>query len=552
MPKPSNRSTAIARKFVIPASLAVAAAAVGAAAFLWPHHPSNTKEWAVVKRYCFDCHNYEEQAGGRYFDRMSPDKIAANAETWEAAIKKLNSGLMPPPGGPHPDAQTVAGLVSWLENQIDAGPGAPPGRVSLHRLNRREYAHAIHDLLALDIDPAKWLPDDNVKGNFDNNADALQVSPAFVNQYIEAASEIAREAVGDAKAPPLATVYGDPANMIISLPPTGAPGTGRQQHYIPGMPFGTRGGFSVEHDFPAAGEYELTIGDMALAREVPRMEFKNTVVALLDGKEFYRTNIGGEADHKAIDQHLDPAVAAVNDRLRKIRFRAPAGQHTLTVTFVRRSFAESDERIRTIAIEGGQERIQAAHALEIRGPLTVFGLDGSPSRKKIFICRPSEGADTACATQIVENVAARAFRRPVTDDDLKPLMAFYEAGYRQGGFDTGVENALAAILASPDFLYIAEAGGRSGTATLTDLELASRLSFFLWGSLPDQELLKLAETSRLSEPGVLAAQVKRMLADDRAKSLTDDFAFQWLGLAKLDTIVPDRAAFPQASGLLDP
>ncbi|HEX5420360.1 MAG TPA: DUF1592 domain-containing protein, partial [Gammaproteobacteria bacterium] len=269
--------------------------------------------------------------------------------------------------------------------------------------------------------------------------------------------------------------------------------------------------------------------------------------------------IGGEADHKAIDQHLDPAVAAVNARLRKIRFRAPAGQHTLTVTFVRRSFAESDERIRTIALEGGQERIQAAHALEIRGPLKVFGLNGSPSRKKIFICHPTEGADTACATQIVANIAARAFRRPVTDEDLKPLMAFYDAGYREGGFDKGVENALAAILASPNFLYIAEAGNpsarpgdRHGVDALTDLELASRLSFFLWGSLPDQELLKLAEASRLSEPSVLAAQVKRMLADDRAKSLTDDFAFEWLGLAKLDTIVPDRAAFPQASGLYDP
>ena len=159
--------------------------------------------------------------------------------------------------------------------------------------------------------------------------------------------------------------------MVISLPPQGAPGTGRQQHYIPGMPFGTRGGFSIEHDFPADGEYELTIGDMALAREVPRMEFKNTVIALLDGKEFYRTNIGGEEDHKAIDQKLDPAVAEINGRLRKIRFHAPAGQHTLAVTFVHRSFAESDERIRTIALEGGQERIQAAHALEIRGPLSV-------------------------------------------------------------------------------------------------------------------------------------------------------------------------------------
>ncbi len=460
---------------------------------------------------------------------------------------------MPPAGRPRPDARAVSELVAWLEHEIDTAAAEPaPGRVSLHRLNRREYAHAIRDLLALDIDPAKWLPDDNVKGHFDNDADALQVSPSFVSQYIEAAREIAAEAVGDRRAPPITTTYGDPANMVISLPPRGAPGTGRQQHHIEGMPFGTRGGFTVEHDFPADGEYELTIGDMALAREVPRMEFRNTVVALLDGKEFYRTNIGGEADHKAIDQRLDPAVEEINDRLRKIRFKATAGQHKLSVTFVQRSFAESDERIRTLAVEGGQVRIQAAHALQIRGPLSVTGLSDSPSRKKIFVCKPAEAPERPCATEIVANLAERAFRRPVTNADLDPLMAFYDAGYREGGFERGVRDALSAILASPNFLYRAETGDRPGTVRLPDLELASRLAFFLWGSLPDEPLLKLAEASRLSRPDVLAAQVKRMLADERADALVDDFAFQWLGLAKLDTIVPDRARFPQASGLLDP
>src|SRR5947208_5507246 len=213
--------------------------------------------------------------------------------------------------------------------------------------------------------------------------------------------------------------------MVISLPPQGEPGTGRQQHHIDGMPFGTRGGFTAEHNFPADGEYELTIGDMALAREVPRMEFENTVIALLDGREFYRTTIGGEADHKAIDQRLDPAVEEINGRLRKIRFRAPAGQHRLAITFVQRSFAESDERVRTIAIEGGQERIQAAHALQIRGPLSVTGLSASASRSKIFLCHVDT---TACAGRIVENLARHAFRRPVTAEDLTPLMAFYKSG----------------------------------------------------------------------------------------------------------------------------
>jgi hypothetical protein len=485
---------------------------------------------------------------------MSPDRIAEDAETWEAAIRKLRGGLMPPAGEPRPDRRTVARLVSWLENEIDTAASEPaPGRVSLRRLNRREYAHAIRDLLALDIDSAALLPEDNVEGHFDNNADALQVSPAFVDQYIDAAREIALEAVGDLDAPPVTTTYGDVANMVISLPPRGAPGTGRQQHHIEGMPFGTRGGFIVEHNFPADGEYELTIGDMALAREVPRMEFDNTVVALLDGEEFYRTHIGGEADHKAIDQLLDPAVEAINGRLRKIRFRATAGQHKLAVTFIHRSFAESDERIRTIALEGGQERIQAAHALQIRGPLSVTGISDSASRKKIFICHPASAPEERpCAADIVKNLAERAFRRPATESDLDGLMAFYAAGHDEGGFERGVRDALSAILASPYFLYRAEPAQGSGAVTLTDLELASRLSFFLWSSLPDAELLELAEASRLSEPDVLAEQVKRMLADERATSLVDDFAFQWLDIARLDEIVPDRRQFPQASGLLDP
>jgi hypothetical protein len=492
-------------------------------------------------------------AGGRAFDRLSPDHIAADAETWELAIRKLRGGLMPPAGGPRPDGETVEELAAWLASEIDAAADEPaPGRVSLRRLNRREYEHAIRDLLALDIDAAEYLPDDNVEGHFDNDADALQVSPAFVTQYIDAARAIALEAVGDPKALPIATQYGDPANMVISLPPDGAPGTGLQQHHLPGMPFGTRGGFVVKHNFPADGEYELTIGDMALAREVPRMEFENTVVVLLDGEELYRTKIGGEADHKAIDQTLDPAVEAINNRLRKIRFNATAGQHVLAVTFVHRSFAESDERTRTAALEGGQERIQAAHALQIRGPLSVTGVGDSSSRSKIFVCEPTESSDERrCATEIVTQLAERAFRRPVTDDDLGSLMSFYDAGARDGGFDSGVRDALSAILASPHFIYRAESGDGQGVIELSDLELASRLSFFLWSSLPDQELLELAEAQRLGDAGVLAKQVRRMLADERAKSLVTDFAFQWLDVAKLDEIVPDRGQFPHASGLLD-
>jgi mono/diheme cytochrome c family protein len=545
----SRGGSAISTKAVISvAALGVAAAAIGGGAYLWQSHTTEA-QWAVVERYCFECHNRDDMAGGRAFDRLSPDRIALDAETWELAIRKLRGGLMPPAGGPRPDAETVDGLVAWLADEIDAEAEPAPGRVAMRRLNRREYTYAVRDLLSLEVDAAALLPQDNVEGYYDNNADALQVSPAFVSQYVDAARAIALEAVGNREAPPIKTTYGDPENMVISLPPSGAPGTGRQQHHLPGMPFGTRGGFVVTHNFPADGEYELTIGDMALAREVPRMEFENTVVVLLDGEEVYRTNIGGEADHKAIDTRLDPAVEEINNRLRRIPFAATAGQHDLAVTFVHRSYAESDERTRTIALEGGQERIQAAHALEIRGPLTVTGIGDSPSREKIFICRPVDTPDErTCATNIVTNLAERAFRRPVEEADVASLMAFYDAGFEQGGFETGVRDALSAVLASPHFIYRPE----TGEGMLTDLELASRLSFFLWSSLPDGELLEVAEAGRLSDRRVLQQQVRRMLADDRAQSLVEDFAFQWLDVAKLDEIVPDRGQFPQASGLLDP
>src|SRR5690606_33010801 len=342
----AGRGAISVKRSTVLASVGIAAAAVGATIVATRVGPGE-ESWATVESYCFDCHNRTDRTAGLAFDSMSPEHIAADAQTWEAAIRKLRGGLMPPAGAPRPETEAVAELVSWLEDEIDSAAAVAPGRVSMRRLNRREYEYAIRDLLALEVDAAALLPEDNVEGYFDNNADALQVSPAFVDQYVYAARQVAIEAVGNLDALPETITYGDPANMVISLPPQGAPGTGRQQHHIEGMPFGTRGALIVTHTSPPAGEDELTIGDMALAREVPRMEFENTVVALLDGEEFYRTNIGGEADHKAIDQRLDPAVEEINNRLRKIRFKATAGQHQLAVTFVHRSFAESDERIRT-------------------------------------------------------------------------------------------------------------------------------------------------------------------------------------------------------------
>ncbi len=519
-------------------------------------------EWGAIQKYCTECHNATDWAGSVAFDTMSADQVPADAKVWEDAIQKLRGGFMPPPNAKtHPRPQVVKGLISWLETTLDRAETTPsPGRVPLRRLNRREYANAVRDMLGLAVDPAALLPvDDHPKDGFDTDAASLTVSPDFLDQYVNAARVVAAEAVGNPKAPAVTTTFGSVADMKISLQVFGHPGEGDQQEYRDGMPFGTRGGMSAEYVFPADGDYALTIGDLALGRDVPLMEYDNTVVALLDGKEFFRTHIGGELDDKAIDQKQQAAVEAINDRLRNIRFHATEGPHRIAITFVHRDFAESDERTRESEPEGGIARVQKVHAFQIRGPLAVTGMSDSPTRKRIFLCHPASAAEeTPCARRIITHLAELAFRRPVTEQDLHPLMAFYEAGHRNGGFEAGVRDALSAILASPFFLYRVETPSpqvRTGTVpegTLSDLSLASRLSFFLWSSIPDEELLQVAERHELSHPDVLEREVLRMLADPRAKSLTDDFAFQWLNVAGLDEIVPDRALFPWATGPLDP
>lgn len=517
----------------------------------------------VVGKYCEKCHNTTDWAGGVAFDTLSADNVADDAETWEKAVRKLRGGLMPPPGNPQPSHEQVASTITWLEQQLDAAQAGHPyaGDVTIHRLNRKEYANAVRDLLGVQVDVSTLLPADDVHDGFDNIAASLQVSPAFLDQYLEAARVVALEAVGNPKARPLAVIYGPPGDMkaygdISGVEKRGTPGAGTQRFHRDGFPFGTRGGMSVEHEFPADGEYTLTIGELAAGRLVPNMEYRNTIVALLDGREFFRTTIGGAEDLKAIDQGQDPAANEINKRLQDIRFHATAGAHRVIVTFLERTLAESDERLRTVAAVGGQERQLAIHAFQLRGPLSTSGVSDFASREKIFSCRPREQSEEeACATQIVSSLARRAFRRPVSDAEVARLMVFYRASRAGGDFERGVRDALSAILASPYFLYRTESArgtDANGMRTLNDIELASRLSFFLWSSVPDEELLNLATAGKLHEPAALQQQVGRMLADERAGSLVTNFAFQWLNLAKLDEIVPDPVLFPYASGQLDP
>jgi mono/diheme cytochrome c family protein len=521
-------------------------------------------QWKLVEDYCFKCHNTDDWAGSVAFDTMSATDIPQDGKVWESAIKKLKSGLMPPPGEKQMEGKAVANMIAFLETTLDSAQAKPhAGYIPLRRLNRREYANSIRELTGLKIDAATYLPQDELKDDFDTNAEVLRITPSFLDQSVASARALALLAVGDAKSVALETTYGPVPNMILSLAARAAPGSGNQQKYKDGMPFGTRGGMAVDHVFPADGEYVLSIGDMALARTVPNMEFENIIIALLDGKEFWRTSLGGEDDHKSIDQRLDDGTARINNRLKDIHFTATQGQHEVAVTFLRRSYAEQDDRSASPGhsddgrgfnvLEGGQQRVPAVHAMFIKGPVKITGMTDSISRQKIFICHPANVAEEpTCARKIVSNLAQKAFRRPVGDEDVNPLMRFYDKARKDGhSFDVGIRDSLSAVLASPLFLYRAEAAVEEGSRELNDLELASRLAFFIWSSLPDDELLTLAAKNQLSKPAVLKAQVRRMIRDDRGISLTRDFAFQWLNVAKVDAIVPAAGQFGFASGVYD-
>jgi len=526
-----------------------ASAAPGASATsggTYPAAAKSARHWDMLTQYCVDCHNFEDWAGGIAFDTMNADGVPENAKTWETVVEKLRGGMMPPPEKPRPDNKEIASFVSWLETYLDQAAAAHPrpGYVPLHRLNRKEYAHAVEDLLGLEIDPAAVLPEDNVSEGFDNVAGALQVSPTFMEQYVSAARVVVEKAMGQRQVAPSATTYS-------------VEDAGTQQTHIEGLPLGTRGGMLVEHNFPTDGEYELNIANMAQALWVYNLEFENHLIVTLDGKLLYETTIGGEADIKAIDQDQDPAVAAINKRLKNIRFMTTAGLHKIGLTFVRRSFAESDDRLQSLVPGGGQDRVLRVSSFEVSGPYEITGLSMDGLRRNIFTCYPHAAAEEdACAQSILSRFAERAYRRPVTERDMAPVMAFYDRGKTQDGFEHGVRMGLTRILASPNFLYRAEtvpAGVTAGEVfEISDLELASRLSFFLWSGLPDAELRQVAEEGRLRDKAVLEAQVKRMLADPRARTLATNFAYQWLQLSKLDDVTPDADIFPYASGAADP
>jgi Protein of unknown function (DUF1592)/Protein of unknown function (DUF1588)/Protein of unknown function (DUF1585)/Protein of unknown function (DUF1595)/Protein of unknown function (DUF1587)/Planctomycete cytochrome C len=494
----------------------------------------------VLDKYCVTCHNQRLKTGGLALDAMDLAKVPAQAEVWEKVIRKLRSGTMPPAGIPRPDAATYKNLASWLETQID--PAAEPyaGRPILHRLNRSEYANAVRDVLALDIDAGSLLPPDDAAFGFDNISDALGVSPSLQEHYIDAALKIAALAVGDPKIAPGSETWRIRQDLS-------------QDQHVNGLPLGTVGGTKVSYNFPLDGEYSFQANLYRTNLNIMRgLESPHQVEFAIDGRRIHLASMGGKEDLASLFEKPTDTGDAVDARLR-VRVPVKAGPHVVTVAFLADPDAVEPARLQPYIRSSvdnfdwsGSPHLQA---LTIAGPFHPAGASDTPSRLRIFVCHPEgKSREDACARQIVSTLARRAYRQPVTDPDLETLLKFYRSGKQDGGFEGGIEFALQRILASPKFLFRVErdptgiAGGSS--YPISDTELASRLSFFLWSSIPDDELLRLASEGKLKDPAVFDRQVRRMLADPKSRSLVDNFAGQWLQLRNLRNVQPNTDLFP--------
>ena len=496
---------------------------------------------AVVEHYCYDCHDQAGQEAGLTLEGADLTQIGAHAEVWEKVARKLRGRMMPPPGEPHPDEQTYGGFVAYLEKNLDAAAreNPNPGRASIRRLNRTEYGNSVRALLALDVDAAELLPADDEGYGFDNIADILRVSPSLLEQYLAASAKVAALAVGDSDTHAVMSVYRAPSDLA-------------QGEHVEGLPLGTRGGILIHHDFPLDAEYGF---DVFLLRNIvgymTGLEWPHELEIAIDGERVFLENVGGKQDNAMSDANMSAAANAIDARLRKRQF-VLAGPHDVTVTFLEKSAAETQEPLelhtRNLDLQD-MNGIPVLDYVNITGPFNARGAGTTPSRQRIFTCEPATAADEiSCATEILSTLAHRAYRRPVTEQDVALLLRFFADGRKRGTFDAGVESALRLILSSPSFLFRDEkepAGVAPGTLyAVDDLSLASRLSYFLWSGPPDDELLALAEKGKLHETAAYRAQVKRMLADPRANALVDDFAAQWLYLRNLRSVHPDVEQFP--------
>jgi mono/diheme cytochrome c family protein len=546
---------------------------------------------ALLSQYCVTCHSQKLKTGGLVLETLDLSNVGHDAETWEKVVRKVRTGMMPPAGARRPDRPALDAFAAGLEASLDrsAEKEPNPGTTLLHRMNRVEYANAIRDLLAVDIDPAAYLPADDSDNGFDNIAEALGISPALMERYVGAAAKISRVAIGDPGISPLATTYKVHGDLT-------------QTDTIEGAPPGTRGGIVIHHNFPLDGEYDFKVSLLKVGfgpifagqadGEQLEVSVNGQRVKLfdLDPVPFYymraRTQggpeqggagrgqggqgraaaAGGKIELKApapldLDEPpVEERVAMTQNAHLDLRLRMKAGPQTILVTFLKRTSAVVDDllikpsattRDVNVGVQYGYTSVPHLAAVDIVGPYSPTGSGDTPSRRLIFTCHPSKPEEELkCARQIISTMVRRAYRRPVIDADLEPLLSFYQSTRNgpKGTFDTAIEMALRRILADPEFVFRFERDPAKvpdgGVYRISDVELASRLSFFLWSSIPDDELLNLASQGKLADPAVLAQQTRRMLADPRARSLVSDFAGQWLYLRELKNSIPDANSYP--------
>jgi hypothetical protein len=492
---------------------------------------------ALVNQYCAYCHNDKLKSGGMGLTKLDVSHPEQDAELAEKAIRKVRAGLMPPPGMPRPPAPALKAFATSLEASIDqvAALRPNPGRPALHRLNRTEYGNSIRDLLGVTVDVSPLLPADDMSHGFDNMADVLSLSPALMEGYIRAAGKISREAVGDPQALALTHTYSIP--RVLS-----------QMRHVEGTPIGTRGGMAVVHDFPADGEYTFKVG----------FYYSPTgpLFGVNQGKG-QQIEIAVNGERVAL-LDINPAMTLATDGIKTPPVKLRAGPQRISASFPVKFDGPIEDEYRmveqslvdvSVGALPGMTTLPHLHELSITGPLKAAGVSDTPSRRKIFSCRPLEGDDDIrCAKQITTALARQAFRRPVNGNDIEGLLSFYQSGKNQGNFETGIRTVIQAIIASPEFVFRFERvpanvpPGRN--YRITDLELASRLSYFLWSTAPDGELIELASQGKLKEPLVLEKQVRRMLADPRSAALSTIFAGQWLHLQNLQTANPDLFEYP--------
>ena len=499
-----------------------------------------TNPAAMVNKYCIVCHSQQLHTAGVVLQAVDFSHPGSNAPLLERVLRKVRTGEMPPQGMPHPDAQTREAFTDCLGDALDAAAAAHPnpGRPAIHRLNRAEYSNAVRDLLAVDIKPGELLPVDDSGYGFDNIADVLSVSPALLERYLSTARIVSRLAVGDAGIKPSEEEF-QPAEARRA-------GGSRQQaneRASDDLPFDSAGGMSFSYYFPLDGEYVIRVKAGANGPDARKYEVRQTVKAGFRtiGVAFLR-----ESAKPEIEAPPGRGPGAAGGR---------GGRGFMSGAPAVMDLRLDDARIQRFEVpRSGPSPLPPFNGVTVSGPYNPTGPGTTASREKIFICHPEPSSENACADKILTALARRAFRRPVTPADIRPLMSFYEDGFKQSGFDYGIEKAVRAILVSPDFLFRIEHDAKGtaagGVYRLNDFELASRLSFFLWSSIPDGRLLDLADQRKLHDPEVLHTEVVRMLADPRAEALVDNFAGQWLYLRNLEVAKPDPEIFPEFNDAL--